>query len=82
METPGTTTGFLESAPGELSSGRLMFILWGLYAMFMCTAVWFQTHDYMAALAIFTAIAGTATAHKGVSSYNENKAPDTKPTTT
>jgi len=75
MPTPNNQTGFLQSAPGEFSSGRLMFMIWGLLSCVMCLLVWFQTHDYIAASAIFISISGVATAHKGVQGANESKTP-------
>ena len=76
------TKGFLQSAPGAFSSGRLMFALWGCFAMLMCGWVYADSHSAASALSIFMAIAGTATAHKGVQGHNENKAPGTAPATT
>jgi|GEM_PF-3122084 membrane protein implicated in regulation of membrane protease activity len=75
-------TGFLQSAPGEFSSGRLMFMIWGVLACVMTEQVWLQTHDWQAASAIFISISGVAVAHKGVSSYNESKTPDGNTKTT
>ena len=74
--TTSNTTGFLQSAPGEFSSGRLMFVLWGVFAMVMCAWVYADTHNSTSALAIFINISGVATAHKGIQGSNESKTPD------
>ena len=73
MESATPQTNFLQDAPGSWSSGRLQFLVWGTFAIVGWCIVWFHTFDYVAALATFSGIAGVATAHKGISSYNESK---------
>lgn len=53
-------TGYLQDGIGNNSVTRVMFVVIIIYSMFMTTAVWFATKDYVASLAMFSAITGLA----------------------
>ena len=53
-------TGYLQEENGTSSVTRVMFVILIIYAMFMTTIVYFHAYDYVAALAMFSAITGLA----------------------
>lgn len=58
------TTGFFEVSPGNKSTGRLMSFMFSVYAIIAASYVFVSTKDYVAGIAVFTAISGVALGQK------------------